>query len=180
MHWWHWRRAHVLETWVRSLIGARPYHVAYKTGSGSYVNLRTKEITIDPTMADGWGGDSLLPFVWRGRTVRTLAALQYRISRAMARHEAGHVLFTDDYSVAGELHAWLTNALEDGRMERLTGRYYLPARADFDALGTLLWQKKPPRLHDDQPAGPAAERLPVLALGLPAPDRHPASLALGQ
>jgi len=144
MQWWHWRRAqHVLETWVRTLIGARPYHVAYKTGGGSYVNLRTKEITIDPTIADGWGGDSLVPFVWRGRTLRTLAALQYRISRAMARHEAGHVLFTDDYTVAGELHAWLTNALEDGRMERLTGRHYPPARADFDALGTLLWQKKP-------------------------------------
>lgn len=144
MHWWQWRRAqHVLETWVRTLIGARPYHVAYKTGGGSFVNLRTREITVDPTMADGWGGDTLLPFVWRGRTVRTLAALQYRISRAMARHEAGHVLFTDDYTVAGELHAWLTNALEDGRMERLTGRYYPPARADFDALGTLLWQKKP-------------------------------------
>ena len=81
MHWWHWRRAqHVLETWVRTLIGARPYHVAYKTGGGSYVNLRTREITIDPTMADGWGGNSLLPFVWRGRTVRMLPALQYRIS----------------------------------------------------------------------------------------------------
>lgn len=144
MNWWHWRRAqHVLETWVRTLIGARPYHVAYQTGGGSYVNLRTREITVDPTMADGWGGDTLLPFVWRGRTVRTLAALQYRISRTMARHEAGHVLFTDDYTVAGELHAWLTNALEDGRMERLTGRFYPPARADFDALGTLLWQKKP-------------------------------------
>ena len=144
MHWWQWRRAqHVLETWVRTLIGGRPYHVAYQTGGGSYVNLRTREITVDPTMADGWGGDSLLPFVWRGRTVRTLAALQYRISRTMARHEAGHVLFTDDYTVAGELHAWLTNALEDGRMERLTGRFYPPARADFDALGILLWQKKP-------------------------------------
>ena len=144
MNWWNWRRAqHALETWVRTLIGARPYHVAYTTGGGSYVNMRTKEITIDPTMADLWGGDTLLPWVWRGRTVPTLPALQYRISRAMARHEAGHVLFTEDYAVAGELHAWLTNALEDGRMERLTGRHYPPARADFDALGTLLWQKKP-------------------------------------
>jgi hypothetical protein len=144
MHWWHWRRAqHVLDTWVRTLLGARPYHVEYKTGGGSYVNMRTKEIVVDPTMADGWGGDALLPVRWRGTTVRTLAALQFRISRAMARHEAGHVLFTDDYTVAGELHAWLTNALEDERMERLTGAHYRPARADFDALGTLLWQNKP-------------------------------------
>jgi hypothetical protein len=144
MNWWNWRRAqHALETWVRTLIGARPYHVEYTAGGGSYVNMRTKEITIDPTMADLWGGDTLLPWVWRGRTVRTLAALQYRVSRAMARHEAGHVLFTEDYAVAGELHAWLTNALEDGRMERLTGRHYPPARADFDALSALLWQHKP-------------------------------------
>jgi hypothetical protein len=144
MNWWLWRRAEqALETWVRTLLGGRPYHVEYRTGGGSYVNMRTKDIVIDPTMADGWGGSVLLPFVWRGRTVWTLAALQYRISRVMARHEAGHVLFTDDYAVAGELHAWLTNALEDGRMERLTGRHYAPARADFAALGTLLWQKKP-------------------------------------
>jgi len=144
MHWWQWRRAqHVLETWVRTLIGGRSYRVEYTPGGGSYVNMRTKEIVVDPTMADGWGGSALLPFVWRGRTVRNLAALQYRISRVMGRHEAGHVLFTDDYAVTGELHAWLTNALEDQRMERLTGRHYAPARADFEALGTLLWQKKP-------------------------------------
>jgi hypothetical protein len=34
----------------------------------------------------------------------------------MARHESGHVLFTDDYAVSGQLHAWLTNALEDQRL----------------------------------------------------------------
>lgn len=28
-------------------------------------------------------------------------------------------------------------------MERLTGRYYRPARADFAVLGALLWQNKP-------------------------------------
>jgi hypothetical protein len=63
-----------------------------KPGAGSYMNMRTKEIVVDPEMADGWGDSALLPFVWRGMTVRTLSALQWRISRAMARHESGHVL----------------------------------------------------------------------------------------
>jgi hypothetical protein len=144
MQWWHWRRAgQTLDTWVRTLLGGRPYRVEFKPGAGSYVNMRTKEIVVDPQMADGWGGGALLPFVWRGTTVRTLSALQWRISRAMARHESGHVLFTDDYGVMGELHAWLTNALEDQRMEWLTGQHYGAARADFAALAALLWQKKP-------------------------------------
>jgi hypothetical protein len=144
MHWWHWRRAeHTLDTWVRTLLGTRPYRVEYRPGAGSYVNMRTKEIVVDPQMADGWGGETLLPFVWRGVRVRTLAGLQWRISRAMARHESGHVLFTDDYLVAGELHAWLTNALEDQRMEWLTGALYRPARADFQSLARLLWQHSP-------------------------------------
>jgi hypothetical protein len=144
MNWWNWRRAEqTLDTWVRTLLGGRPYRVEFKPGAGCYVNMRTKEIVVDPQMADGWGGSALLPFVWRGTTVRTLSALQWRISRAMARHESGHVLFTDDYAVLGQLHAWLTNALEDQRMEWLTGQHYGAARADFAALAALLWQKKP-------------------------------------
>lgn len=144
MHWWQWKRAErILDTWVRTLIGGRPYTIAFKTGSGSYVNMRTKEIVVDPIMADSWGGITLLPYRWRGTTMLRLEALQFRISRAMARHESGHVLFTDDYKVAGQLHAWLTNALEDQRMEWLMGEHYRPARADFEALGALLWQKQP-------------------------------------
>jgi hypothetical protein len=144
MNWWNWKRAEtILDTWVRTLIGTRPYSVRFEPGAGSYVNMRTKEIVVDPIMADGWGGSALLPLRWRGSTVRTLGQLQFRVSRVMARHESGHVLFTDDYAVSGPLHAWLTNALEDGRMERLTGRHYRPARTDFEALGALLWQRKP-------------------------------------
>ena len=82
MHWWEWKRAeNTLATWVRTLIGGRPYGVEFKPGGGSYVNMRTKEIVIDPVMTDGWGGNALLPFVWRGTTVRTLPALQWRIAR---------------------------------------------------------------------------------------------------
>ena len=144
MHWWHWRRAQrALENWVRVLIGARPYHIRYDPGAGSYVRFDTQEIVVDPTMADGWGGPALLPVAWRGQVVAGLAGLQWRVARAMGRHEAGHVLFTEAYEVAGALHAWLSNALEDERMERLTGAHYPPARADFVALARLLAAKLP-------------------------------------
>ncbi len=42
MQWWHWKRAeHALDTWVRALIGARPYTIAFATGKGSFVNFST-------------------------------------------------------------------------------------------------------------------------------------------
>lgn len=139
MKWWHWKRAErALETWVRVLIGARPYTIRYAPGKGSFVRFDTQEIVIDPTMVDGWNGATWLPLTWRGVRVAGIAGLQWRVARAMSRHEAGHVLFTGSYRVAGALHAWLTNALEDERMERLTGAHYPPARADFLALARLL------------------------------------------
>jgi hypothetical protein len=103
----------------------------------------TQEIVIDPLMTDRWGGAALLPTSWRGEKVGKLTSLQWRISRAVGRHEAGHVLFTERYSVAGELHAWLCNAIEDERMERLTGAHYPPARADFLTLARLLAARMP-------------------------------------
>jgi hypothetical protein len=144
MHWWEWARAQrALETWVRVLIGPRPYAVRYGPDQGSYVRFDTQEIVVDPLMTTAWGGLALLPVTWRGRTVHELPGLQWRIARAMARHEAGHVLFTAAHRVAGELHAWLVNALEDERMERLTGAHYPPARADFLALARLLAARMP-------------------------------------
>lgn len=139
MHWWHWKRAErALETWVRVLIGPRPYTIRYAPGKGSFVRFDTQEIVIDPTMVDGWNGSTWLPLTWRGVRVAGIAGLQWRVARAMSRHEAGHVLFTGSYRIAGALHAWLTNAMEDERMERLTGAYYPPARADFVALARVL------------------------------------------
>jgi hypothetical protein len=144
MHWWDWKRAQrALETWVRVLIGSRPYAVRYGPREGSFVRFDTQEIVVDPVMAEAWGGERLLPLTWRGQTVTTLAGLEWRIARTMGRHEAGHVLFTGGYRVAGELHAWLVNALEDGRMEALTGAFYPPAGADFLALARLLAERMP-------------------------------------
>ena len=95
MHWWHWKRAeHALDSWVRALIGARPYTITFATGRGSFVNFSTREIVIEPNMPDSLGGERLLPRRWRRQRVTTLAGLQWRCARALARHEAAHVLFT--------------------------------------------------------------------------------------
>ena len=144
MQWWDWTRARrALETWVRVLIGTRPYTVRFAPGKGSYVRFDTQEIVVDPTMANSWGGATLLPVSWRGQRVTGLAGLQWHVARTTGRHEAGHVLFTERYHVTGDLHAWLTNALEDERMERLTGAHFPPARADFLALARLLATRMP-------------------------------------
>jgi hypothetical protein len=139
MHWWDWTRAQrALETWVRVLIGARPYAIRFGPREGSFVRFDTQEIVVDPLMVDGWGGARWLPATWRGYHVTELPGLQWRVARALARHEAGHVLFTAAHTIHGGLHAWLTNALEDQRMERLTGALAPAARADFLALARLL------------------------------------------
>src|SRR5262245_7427344 len=143
MHWWHWKRAEkALETWVRSLIGDRPYTIAFKTGDGSYVNFGTRQIVVEPNMPDTLGGVALLPRSWRRQRVATLAGLQWRCARALARHEAAHVLFTQpgDHDRGG-VHHWLINALEDGRIERYLGARAPWCWADFLELGLLVWQQ---------------------------------------
>jgi hypothetical protein len=143
MQWWHWKRAeHALDAWVRALIGARPYTIRFATGKGSFVNFSTREIVIEPDMPDSLGGERLLPYTWRGRRVTTLAGLQWRCARALARHEAAHVLFTQvSKSDRGGVHHWLINALEDGRIERYLGAIAPWAWADFLELGLLVWQQ---------------------------------------
>jgi hypothetical protein len=72
----------------------------------------------------------------------TLAGLQWRCARALARHEAAHVLFTQpgDHDRGG-VHHWLINALEDGRIERYLGARAPWCWADFLELGLLVWQQ---------------------------------------
>lgn len=143
MHWWHWKRAeHALDTWVRALIGARPYTIRFATGKGSFVNFSTREIVIEPNMPDSLGGARLLPRAWRRQRVRELAGLQWRCARTLARHEAAHVLFTQvSKRDRGGVHHWLINALEDGRIERYLGALAPWAWADFVELGMLVWQQ---------------------------------------
>lgn len=139
MRWWEWARAvAALTTWVRTLIGNdRPYTIEFRTGKGSYVEATSKRLVVDPTMVDGWGGARLLPFRWRRWTLRTLEQLQWHAARALARHEAAHILFTESWPVRGMTHGRLMNALEDGRIERLLGSIYPWCWHDFLPLGQL-------------------------------------------
>lgn len=140
--WWEWQRAQVaLEGWVRSLIGERPYTIAFKPGAGSYVNFSTRELVVDPVFPNTLGGAALLPYRWRGHPIRSLEHLQWNTSRALARHEAAHILYTDSTLARGSAHHWLTNSLEDGRIERALGATMPWARSDFLALGRMVWNQ---------------------------------------
>lgn len=146
--WWHWERAtRSLKDWTFDLIGvSRGYAVRFETDGGSYCNWKKREIVIDPRLVCTWlmdkHGDCHLPsgITWRGRPVRSLEQLQWLTSRAMARHEAAHVLFTESWNVKGGTHKWLTNSLEDGRIERALGRRYRWCWSDLVALGRLIWR----------------------------------------
>lgn len=140
MHWWDWSRAsEALHQWVRALIGPeRAYTITFRPGGGSYVSVAAKELVVDPTMVNAWGGADLLPLRWRMWRLTTLPQLQWHAARALARHESAHILFTESWPTRGPTHANLMNALEDGRIERLLGRSYPWCWADFLPLGRLV------------------------------------------
>lgn len=146
MPWWQWKRAEkALHTWVRSLIGERPYTIAFKEGAGSYVNFSTREIVVEPNMPEllekGGAPPLTYPRTWRRQRVTTPATLQWRLARALARHESAHVLYTQPSKRDrdGIVH-WLFNALEDGRIERYLGAMYPWTWGDFVELGLIVWQ----------------------------------------
>lgn len=142
MQWWHWRRSQRdLESWIRPLIGTRPYTVRWGPGEGSWCDFANRELVIDPIAVDTWGGISLVPRRWIGTLLRTLKVLQWRCSRAISRHEAAHVLFTDYIHGDSEAHQDLINILEDGRIERLLAALYPWVWRDFVELGLILWQQ---------------------------------------
>ena len=139
VRWWEWQReATLLTKWVRIVMGSRPCEISYKEGSGSYMSFDPAQVVVDPTFANRIGGKRLLPFRWRGIQVTRLDQLQKLISRMHARHEGGHWEVTSPYTVLGETHEWLTNALEDERMERLIAKRFRGASADFRTYARLF------------------------------------------
>jgi hypothetical protein len=142
--WWHWKRAaRALAGWVRLIAGSDHGHrLEFRAGEGrSYVNWHERLLVVDPTSADRWGGDSLLPCRWRAWKVLTRQHLDWHVSRALARHEALHLRCTESWNVRGSTHAWLTNSLEDGRIERVGRRVGRYIWHDLVALGRLVWQQ---------------------------------------
>jgi hypothetical protein len=139
VRWWEWQREEtLLKKWVRIVMGERACEISYKEGSGSYMCFDPAQVVVDPTFADRIGGKRLLPFCWRGVQVTRLEQLQKLISRMHARHEGGHWEVTTPYTVLGETHEWLANALEDERMERLIAKRFRGAGADFRTYARLF------------------------------------------
>ncbi len=140
LSWWLWWRAQRrLQDWVRALIAARPYRIEYRTGAGSFVDFSQALLVVEPDMPARWTVGQTLPTTWGAARITRLTQLQVLCARALAYHEAGHVLFTTAGVAAGGIHHTLTNILEDERMERLVAGYYPPAASDLYELGRRLW-----------------------------------------
>jgi len=140
LSWWLWWRARRrLQDWVRALIAARPYRIEYRTGAGSFVDFSQALLVVEPDMPARWTVGQTLPTTWGAARITRLTQLQVLCARALAYHEAGHVLFTTAGVAAGGIHHTLTNILEDERMERLVAGYYPPAASDLYELGRRLW-----------------------------------------
>src|SRR5215510_9320652 len=113
LQWWEWERADkTLKDWIRALIGERSYTIRFGPDEGSFVNFTTRQIVVDPLAPRQWGGLSLLPRRWRGWRLTRLDQLEWHCARALARHEAAHILYTNPVLTCGETHGWLVNALE--------------------------------------------------------------------
>jgi len=145
LRWWQWARGRArLVEWVRTLIGERPYAIEYRTGEGSYCDFGALRIVVEPNMPESFvPAARRVPTTWGASRVLRPSSLEVLTARALAYHEAGHVLFTAVGGASGGVHHWLTNALEDERMERLVAASYPPAGRDFAALGHRLWQGGP-------------------------------------
>jgi hypothetical protein len=153
--WWEWWRARRrLDTWVRAVIGPRPYRALFRTGEGSYCDFARRLVVVEPTLPDRWGPEARrVPTTWGGAPVTEGRQLQVLAARAIAAHEAGHVLFTTPGVAAPGVHHTLTNILEDERMERLVARHAVgrqtpSAATDLAELGRRFWLDGFPAVPD--------------------------------
>ena len=115
LHWWQWGRARQrLDQWVRTLIQHRPYVIRFETGQGSFVNFTTREIVVEPTFPTGLAPSAqTIPTTWGMSRVVRPSTLEVLCARALAYHEASHVLWTTVVPTRGSTHGWLINALEE-------------------------------------------------------------------
>lgn len=140
LEWWQWKRAaKLLESWVRPLIGTRPYALRFDPSIGSHINFTTMEIVVEPNSATKQG--ATVPWSWGRSTCKTVEQLDAVLARGYARHEAAHALFTEVYhhTLISETHRWLANTLEDGRIERALGAQRRACWSDFVQMATFWW-----------------------------------------
>jgi hypothetical protein len=150
LFWWQWWRARRrLGQWVRGLIGSRPYTVEFRTAGASYCDFSHRLIVVQPDLPRTWGvATRAIPPDWGRVHVGAPAQLEVLCARAVAYHEAGHVLFTEPVVATGQMHHTLVNILEDEREERLLARYAPSTATDLYELGHRFWLEGFPRVPD--------------------------------
>lgn len=160
LHWWEWRRAERrLAGWVGVLVGTRPYRTAFRTGEGSSCDFGQRLVVVEPDAPRTWGAEArALPTTWGKTRVERAGELEVLCARALAAHEAGHVVYTTTGTTTGGAHHHLTNILEDERVERLVARDDRRAAVDLAELGLRSWRV------GCTPAGARATRLVNAAL----------------
>ncbi len=127
--WWYWAPVqHRLALWTKALLKGRKFSIrldAKTGGEAGYTDWEKKVIMANPGL-------------WPGKPVAT----QFRATQGILAHEVGHVLFTTGWKFGWneQILAWLSNALEDERMERAISIYYPGVAPAIRLTGDLMWE----------------------------------------
>jgi hypothetical protein len=127
IQWWQWGTVqHRLQLWTKALLQGRVYRVI-----------------LDPAATDTAYEDSVnRRIVANPQAFGANVVQQYRATRGLLAHEAGHALYTDAWPEGGSETALLrgvVNDLEDARVEGGMCNLYPGVTADVRFLGDLAW-----------------------------------------
>ncbi|MDP2659710.1 MAG: hypothetical protein Q8R28_03155 [Dehalococcoidia bacterium] len=128
--WYEWR--HIRErllSYGRAIQGVSPYRIAMETDKRKcptgYINFTKRLIMVNPTMIVAPDEE------------------QYRFTKAVLCHEAGHRRFTTPSRLPPHIHL-VSNILEDERIERLMEGEFAGVRSLLKDLSGKLLEEAPP------------------------------------
>ena len=136
--WYEWRHIrNRLLSYGRAVQGVSPYRTVLEPDkskcSSGYTNFSNRLIMVNPTMFE------------------TSPAEQYRLTKAVLCHEAGHRRFTTPSSLPPHVHL-VSNILEDERIERLMEEEFAGVGSLLQKLSTeLLSETEPLDFESDEP-----------------------------
>jgi len=136
--WYEWRHIrNRLLSYGRAVQGVSPYRTVLEPDkskcSSGYTNFSKRLIMVNPTMFDTSPGE------------------QYRLTKAVLCHEAGHRRFTTPGSLAPHVHL-VSNILEDERIERLMEEEFAGVGLLLQNLSTqLLGEAEPLNFENGEP-----------------------------
>jgi hypothetical protein len=140
IQWWEWGTvSRRLQLWTKALLQGRVYRVILDPAATdtAYEDPVNRRIVVNPT---AFGAN---------------VVQQYRATRGLLGHEAGHALYTALWPEKGredQLLRGLVNDLEDARIEAGISSLYPGVTADIRFLGDLAWEghkTKPGKSADD-------------------------------